>query len=220
MLRQFVLDQRFDAPVSIGDSLYHPFCFTASLCPIEQNHLAGSPDVVPGDDPYELGRMVRNRPRMKQRIRPVGIRTVVLALPGPVRIHREEHAIPDMWRVGIVPAKVEDSAIGHDRRVVRVVLLKGDLSNVATVGVHLVHHADDHAGIAGHSLQRRCRDHSDFAAGKSAWIVEVNIVLVGRGQLPQAGAIRVDLKHVPVVVAARHGEQNVSRVPIEIQILQ
>ena len=122
--------------------------------------------------------------------------------------------------VGVVPAQVEDPSVGRDGRVVRVVLFEGDLPDAGPVGVHLEHHADDHACVTRDALQGSGGDQGDLATGKPTRIVEVDVVLVGWGELAQAAAVGVDLKDVPLIVTAWHGEQETLGIPIEIDVLQ
>ena len=104
VLGEFVLDQRFDFLAVPGNPLDDAVGFALPFDRIEDDQLTHAAHVMPGDDAGHLRPMVRDRPCVENRVRPVGTRAVVFTLIGPVGIHRKQDAVPDVRRVGVFPA--------------------------------------------------------------------------------------------------------------------
>ena len=175
VLGQLVLDFRQHGRPVPRDALHDPLGFAASPGRVEQKQLADPPLVVAGDDGDDLGRMVRNGTREEHGVRPVGIRSGVFHLGAAIGIHGHEQAVPDVRRVGVIPAQVEDAAVVEHAGRVIVVLLEGELPDVLPVRTHLVHHADDDTGIARNALERRGGKKNDLVVRQVNRVIIVDV---------------------------------------------
>ncbi len=178
---------------------------------VEQHQLAHPRVVVmAADHGDDLGRMPRNRPGVEERIGPVRVAAQVLHLLGAVRIHVEQQPRVGVRRVGVLPAAVQHAAVVQHRRAPVVFLVEAQLADVLAVGVHAVQDGDVRAAVhARHADEAGRGGEQDPAVGQIAGVVAVHVRLLA-GQLPQPRAVGLDLEHLPAVVVAGHGEQQLA----------
>ena len=95
-----------------GNPLHHPVRFAPSAGRIEQHQFPHPRHaVVAGDDRDHLGRIVRNRPGVEDRVGPHRIAGIVLHLPRAVRVHLEQQPREIVRQIRVFPAAVQHAAI-------------------------------------------------------------------------------------------------------------
>ena len=202
------------------DPLHYAVGLEAPLRRVEEHELAHARHpVVAGDDADDLGGVIGDRPRVENRVRPVGVAAVVLHLPRAVGVHREQQPREVVRRVGVLPARVEDAAVVHDGRAPVVVLVEAELADLAGRAVEQVEVRDlVRAGDAGDALEDARRVEEDSPVGQVARVVVVDIGVDARGDLCELLRPRVQLEDLPALVAAEHREEEALAVEVEVDV--
>ena len=133
---QLVDHFRLDRSSRARDSLHGSFRLVPALGHVEQ-HQFPSPGraVMAGDDPHELRRAVGDGPGVENAVGPEAAAGIVGPLPRPVGIHRHQPAGEGVRDVRVLPPRVQDAAVGHQRGIEVVVLVEAQTAHRRAVGV-------------------------------------------------------------------------------------
>ena len=170
-----------DGLAPAGNALHHAGRLVAALHHVEEHELSLARDaVVARDDAAELRDGSRQRPRVEERVRPVGVRAVERLLVGAVHVHRHHHAREVVGAVGVLPPEVEDAAVVHHHGAPAVVLVEHEALHRAVLleKMRVAHVVG--AAHAGNAVEAACGDEEHAPVGKVAGIVAVDVVTAGR----------------------------------------
>ena len=104
---------------------------------IQEEQLTHATLVMTGDDGDNPGWLIGDGAGEEHRVRPIGVRAGVFPLARAVRVHGHEQAVPDMGRVGVIPAQVKHATVVQYARSIVVVLLEGKLVDALPMRSHL-----------------------------------------------------------------------------------
>jgi len=111
-----------------------PLVLLAPAARVESPQPALLERVMPAENAHDLARP-RNRPRVENRRGKPRVVAVDLRLAAAVGIHLEQPLGIDLPPVVVVPAGIEDAAVGSHSRVVGVHLIEGELPQVPALQV-------------------------------------------------------------------------------------
>jgi len=136
-------------------------------------------------------------------------------LPRAVGVHRPQVVVVDLAAVHVLPAHVQDAAVGQDPRGVVVVVVGREHSDVRAVAVAAIERRD--AGIpAVDEPSASARAEDDAAVGA---VGRLDIVIGSVGELAEAGAIGVDLVEVVGMCAtAAIGEEDLLPAVVHLRV--
>ena len=217
---QAVGDHRLDRLAAAGDALDGSVGFAPPASRIDHDQFAHPRHaVVAADDADDLGRVSRNGPGVEHAVGPVRVAAVVFHLPRAVRVHVEHQAREVVGAVGVLPPRIQDAAVVHDRRAPVVVLLERQHSSLAGRRVeqgevgHVCAAAD-----ARHALQIGGRGEDDPAVRQVAGVVVVHVGFRAGRDASQAGAVGVQFVDLPRALGGRHREQHPAGVEMQIDV--
>ena len=178
--------------------------------------------MVSGDDAAELRDGPRQRPRVEERVRPVGVRAVERLLVGAVDVHRHHHAREVVRAVGVFPAEVEDASVVHHHGTPAVVLVEHEALHRAVLFEEMrVAHVVV-SGHAGNAVEAARGDEEHASVGEVAGIVAVDVVEAGRRkELLLQGRVEARLEHTPALLGVKSaGVGDLVRVEVEVHVAE
>ena len=179
--RQAVFENRFDLFPSLTDFLNCAVRLEIAYRRIKQNQLPGAGDIVmTNDNRVESAGGARRRLGVEHAVGPVRVAPVIADLVCPVRVHRKQKPIKRVRRVGVFPAQIHDSPVGHDSRVPVVFLIEGQLTHSPVRIPHVRICNMGRSANARNAHHRRGRRENDSPVGKITGVVIVDVGMVNR----------------------------------------
>jgi hypothetical protein len=215
---QTVADDGIDGLAAAGEFVEDTEVIASALGGIKEEESAGAGDiVVAAGDADDLGDGAGDRFGVEEGAGEPGTATAEFALVGAVGVHVEEEPGIGVGLVGVLPALVEDAAIGEEGGAPIAVLFERELPGLAVVWIETVEAGH---GVAaeetGESLVGGGGGEEEVIVGEVTGVEMGDILAMVGGDLAGGGFAEVQFPEAPVFfLFAVAGEKDAVGVEVE-----